>query len=240
MSNIFKSENLDKDFIAFQEALNKTNIQLHTISNENRVSLKRYHRLTYIIALFENKLETKWKGHENKFLFLNELLSDLLANCSLSLIGFQHSSLIITRRLLENFYNHIFYFEHPVEFELLNLGRNDYTPIVELKNYFESHPVVKPLLDKNIKIFNDQVFYHYQELCRTVHTKGEDFMGLAKNIDEIKPAFNFIDHLTLVNKSTQSIIYLLYKFHRDLKFTNIETDLISKTFTKSLRSSLLS
>jgi len=239
MSNIFKSQNLDKDFITFQEALNKTNIQQHEISGENKASLKRYHRLTYIIALFENKLESKWK-EENRFLFLNELLSDLLANCSLSLIGFQYSSLIITRRLLENFYNHIYYFEHPVEFELLNLGRNDYTSIVELKKYYESHPFVKPLLDNNIKIFNDQVFAHYQELCKTVHSKGEDFMGLAKNIKEIKPEYNLVNHFTLINQSTQAIIYLLFKFHRDLKFTNMETDLIAKTFTKPLRGSLLS
>lgn len=239
MSNIFKSENLDKDFTKFQETIIESKELSHSISAQNKPFLKKYHRLTYIIALFENKLENKWK-EDNKFLFLNELLSDLLANCSLSFIGFYYPSLIITRRLIENFYNHIFYFDHPVEFELLNQGRNEYTPILELKNYYEVHPLIKALEDKNVKIFNDQLYHHYQELCRIVHTKGEPFMGLAKNLEDIKPNFDLSKHLNIANISILSIIYLLFKFHRDLNFTNIETNLISNSFPKTLRSILLS
>lgn len=239
MANIFKSENLDKDFIKFQQSLFETNKFNHLITSTTKPVLKKYHRLTYLIALFENKLETKWK-EDNKFLYLNELLSDLLTNSSLCFIGFYHASLIITRRLIENFYNHVYYFDHPVEFELLNLGRNEYTPMLELKSYFEAHPIIKSLDDKNIKHFNDQVFKHYQELCKTVHTKGETFMGLAKNLEDIKPVFDLAQHLTAINLSTQNIVYLLYKFHRDLRFTNVESNLISSTFPKNIRGMLMS
>lgn len=239
MTSIFQSQNIDKDFEDFQKALLKTNRFQFSITEQIKPNLKKYHRLTYTIALFENKLESKWK-EENKFLFVNEILSDLLANSSISFIGFYYSSQILIRRSIENFYNHIFYFEHPVEFELLNSGRNDYTPIIELKNYFEAHPIIKPITDTNIKIFNDQLFQHYQDLCRTVHTKGENFMGLAKNLEEIKADFDLVYHLDLINKSLQSIIYLLYKFHCDLAFTRTETDIISKSFPKNLRRHLLS
>ena len=239
MSSIFKSENLDKDFTKFQDKLLQSCELSFKIDAINKPFLKKYHKLTYVIALFESKLEDKWT-EDNKFLFLNELLSDLLSNCSLTFIGFYHSSLIITRRLIENFYNHVFYFDHPVEFELLNLGRNEYTPILDLKSYFESYPLIKALEDKEIKNFNDQLFHHYQELCRTVHTKGETFMGLAKNLEEIKPVFDLAKHLNNVNVSIQSIVYLLYKFHRDLSFSNVENNLISSVFPKNLRSKLLS
>lgn len=239
MTNIFHSQNLDKDFEYFQKALLKTNKLKFSIDDTVKPTLKKYHRLTYAIALFENKLEQKWE-EDNKFLYLNEILSDLLSNSSISFIGFYYSSHILIRRIIENFYNHIFYFEHPVEFELLNLGRNDYTPIIELKNYFELHPIIKPIIDNNIKLFNDQLFQHYQELCKTVHTKGEDFMGLAKNLEEIKPDFDIISHLEAINKSIQSVIYLLYKFHFDIVFSNTELDIISKSFSRNLRKSLLS
>ncbi|MCR8561214.1 hypothetical protein KXD93_26410 [Mucilaginibacter sp. BJC16-A38] len=239
MSGIFKSENIDKDFTKFQAKLAESGKLLHLIDVKNKPFLKKYHRLTYLIALFEGKLEENFK-EDNKFLFLNELLSDLLSNCSLIFIGFYHPSLIITRRLIENFYNHIYYFDHPVEFELLNLGRNDYTPMHELKLYFDSHPLIKAIEDKNTKIFNDQLFHHYQELCRTVHTKGEIFMGLAKNLEEVKSQFDVSRHINTINISILSIVYLLYKFHRSLSFTNVEKNLISNTFTKTLRSPLLS
>ncbi len=238
MSNIFKSENLDIDFDNFQLALLKTNEFKFEIDEKIKPLLKKYHRFTYALALIHNKLEDNCQD-ENKFLFVNEILSDLLANTSLCFLGFYNSSQIIFRRLLENFYNHVYYFEHPVEFELLNLGRNDYTPIIELKTYYENHPIIKGLVDKNIKIFNDQIFQHYQELCRTVHTKGESFMGLAKNLEEIKLDFDLHSNIDQSNKSIQSIIYLLFKFHRDLTFSNVERDLIAKSFPKNLRRNLL-
>lgn len=239
MSNIFHSSNLDSDFTEFQKAILKTNKFKYSVTNEVKPHFKKYHRLTYVIALVENKLEQSF-NEENKFLFVNEILSDLLSNASLALIGFYYSSQILVRRLIENFYNHIYYFEHPVEYEFLNLGRNDYTPMIDLKNYLEAHPIIKPLKDPNIKLLNTAIFQHYQELCKTVHTKGEDFMGLAKNIEEIKPDFNLAHQFESINKTLSSIIYLLFKFHSDITLTNVEKDLIAKSFPRYMRQQLLS
>jgi hypothetical protein len=237
MSNIFHSTNLDKDYSAFEKALFKTNKFKFQLTPILKSKLKKYHQLTYAIALIEKKLEEKYPS-EHKFLFVNEIISDLLSNSSIIFIGFYYASQILTRRLIENFYNHIYYFEHPVEYELLNLGRNEYTPIIELKNYFEIHPIIKPIVDLNIKKYNDELFQHYQDLCRTVHTKGEDFMGLAKNLEEIKPEFEIDKHFDNTIKSLMSMLYLLYKFHYEITFSNIEKDLISKSFHKNIRKSL--
>jgi len=239
VANIFKSEILEKDLGDFIYSLNQQTISNHSIDSSSKPLIKKFHRNAYIIALLLNKLE---KRHidEHRFLFLSEVLSDLLSNIKLSIIGFKQSSLIITRRILENFYNHIYYFEHPVEYKLLNLGRNEYTPILELKSYLEAHPLFKTISDRNIKIFNDQVFQHYQELCRIVHTKGRNFMGLAKNLEDIRPGYILNDHIESINNTILVMVYLLFKFHRDLEFSNIEKSLISKTFPISLRGHLLS
>lgn len=238
MSNIFESKNIEKDFEAFQKSLVKTNIFKFAITPLNEPSFNKYHRLSYVIALIESKLENQWR-EENKYLFVNEILSDLLVNSSLCLIGFYSSSKILTRRIIENFYNHIYYYDHPIEYVQLNMGKNEYTSFNELKNYYESHPIFKIQPDKFIKIQNDHLYACYQELCKTVHTKGELFMGLAKNLDEIKPEYDLVEHLTYTNNILISVIYLMFKFHRDVTFTPTETDLVAKSIPKNMRSDLL-
>jgi hypothetical protein len=121
---------------------------------------------------------------------------------------------------------------------LINLGRNEYFPIIEQKKYLEAHPVFRGIDDTNIKKLNSDLFLHYQELCKVVHTKGEDFMGLAKNLEEIKPDFDLNKHIKLINESLRAIIYLLYKFHTDVSFTHVEKDIIAKSFPKKVRGTL--
>lgn len=239
MSNIFKSDNLERDLALFFVELDKPVDSQHSVNSKNKPIVKKYHRQAYVLALYIGKIQAK-HFDDNKFMFLAELLSDVLSNCKLSILGFKQSSLILSRRMIENFYNHIYYYEHPVEYELLNLGRNDYTPLIDLKSYYEAHPVIRPLGDKNIKDLNSHIFNHYQDLCRVVHTKGEDFMGLAKNLEEIRPSFDLSEHLSQINSTMQAVLYLLFKFHRDLTYTHVEKDLISKTFPTNLRASLLS
>lgn len=241
MTNIFHSQNLEKDYTKFQKAFLKTNTFKHTLSPKIKTKFKKYHHLTYVIALFNTKLESFW-NERNRYLFLNEILSDLLLNLTISFIGFHRASEIILRRNIENFYNHIYYFEHPVEYQLLNLGKNDYVPIQNLRSYFEEHPTINPELsvDSNIKKYNDQLFLKYQELCRTVHTKGEAFMGLAKNLEEIKPKIDFASHLQNMNQTIQFIIYLLFKFHTELTFSNTERNIVSNAFSRDVRRLLFS
>ena len=238
MANIFQSENLENDFVKFQETLLTTNEFKFDIDETIKPVLKKYHRLTYVVALFQDKMEKEYElGY--KYLFVNEILSDLLSNCSIVFIGYYYSSQILTRRLIENFYNHIYYFNHSIEFELLNLGKNEYTPIIELRRYIDSHPRFQLINDDDIKKNNDSIFMHYQNLCRVVHTKGHGFMGLAKNLEEIKPLFQLKEHFEEINQTLLSMIYILYKFHSELQFTNTEIDIVAKSFPRPIRGKLL-
>ncbi len=240
MSNIFKSQNLDSDLKAFTAALFKTNSFISEITNEIKPSFNRHHKLIYTIALIQYKLEQKHRSDHNKYAFLAEIQSDLLSNISLIFLGFYHQSQMAIRRIIENFYNQVYYFYHPVEFQLLNNGRNEYQPIIQLKEFVDILPTLTELGDKNIKLFNQEVFNHYHELCRTVHTKGIKFMGLAKTIEEIKTLFDVKSHLDHLNGIISKMIYLFYKIYEDLSFTNIEKDLIAKAFDRPVRAALLS
>lgn len=241
MTNIFHSENVEKDFRDFESVLNSITGAKYDISEpKNKSIIKKYHQVTYIIALLLKKNELQWKESVHKYIFLNEILSDLLINSHLSILGYLSSSLMIVRRILENFYNHIYYFDHPIELEQLNNGRNEYVPIIDLKKYIESYPYIKSLDDENIKIYNDRIFSYYHELCKVVHTKGVDFMGLARTLEEIKKPYDFEKHLQAINDIMLNIIYLLYKFHKEIRFTHEETNLITKVFSKDIRGQLLS
>lgn len=238
MSNIFQSKSIESDLDDFLKAIFETNKYQFKIE-DTKGHVKKYHRHTYVIALIETKLETLHAG-THRYIFLNEMLSDLLSVISLAFLGFYQPAEIITRRIIENFYNHIFYYDHKIEFQLLNSGKNDYLPMSDLKNYLSSHPVFKSIDDSNVKIYNDEIFRHYQELCKFVHSKGEGFMGLAKNLEDTKTDFDIKLLLQQIVTSLQGAIYLLYKFHDEIEYTRVELDLIAKTFNKNIRGSLLS
>ena len=239
---MFPSSNLDADYVLFEKALFKTGKVKYPFTSGLVPSLKRYYKCTYAISLFKIKLFNKFKAEPNKYLFVAEIVSDLLSNSSISVLGFYNSSKILTRRLIENFYNHVYYFEHPVEFELLNMGRNEYTPLKDLKLYYNAHPNIssKVEIDKNIKDFNDNIFNHYTELCKHVHTKGADFMNLASNLSEIKPDFDIIAHLDQINKTCSEMIYLIYKFNDELFFSNVEKAIIANLYAAPVKRQLFS
>jgi hypothetical protein len=240
MSNIFKSENLSRDYQNFEGALFAPKSNKYTLSREFKPQLKKYHTLTYIIALFAHKLQEKWVEDFHKYLFVSEIRSDLLSNSEISILGYYNSSKILSRRFIENFFNHVYFFDHPVEYELLNQGRNEYTPLIELKQYFLNHPVIKAQLnlDSNIKIYSENLINNYHELCKHVHTKGVDFMDLATNLTETRPEIDIIKHFEFANGAASDMIYLLYKFHQDISFTPVEKSILSKAFPRDVRRSL--
>src|SRR5437870_3369454 len=133
------SANLQGDYSRFKKEIEKTNKVLFKIDAAIEPVFKKNHKSIYVLALLLAKLKDKEK-EENKIAFFAEILSDFLTITKLAFNGFEIPSLILLRRIIENFYNHIYYSDHLVEYLHLNRGRNEYTPIEELKLYFESHP----------------------------------------------------------------------------------------------------
>ena len=216
---------LEKDYLKFKKEIEKSVKRLFKIESGVETSFKKHHKSTYAIALILTKLESIVK-EENKLIFLAEILSDVLTLTKLSFIGFETPSQIILRRLIENFYNHIYYFDHSIEYAHLNAGRNEYFPMEKLKLYFDSHPVFFDRTDPTIKEYNSNLFKEYQELCKVVHSKGKDSMNLAKCLKDLRQEFDITELLNKVNNIELYIVYLLYKFHMELKYTATEKNLI--------------
>lgn len=219
------SENVNKDFLRFEKDIKKSLTCFFELDSAITNELEKYHKNTYIIALILEKLKSIYK-EENKIIFYAELLSDLLACSRLSLLGLENVSLMILRRAIENFYNHIYFIHHPIEYEHLNAGRNEYTPIMKLKEYLEGHPVFFSSEDTTIKEYNDRLFKEYHELCKVVHSKGRESMNLANCLKQLVNDFDIKEFLNRVSNIELLIVYLTYKFHKEIKFTAVEKSLI--------------
>lgn len=220
------SEYLNQDYEKFLKEIVKSSKSLFKIDSTLESNFKKHHKSVYVIALILTKLKQEEKG-ENKLIFLAEILSDLLTISKLSFLGFESPSLIVLRRATENFYNHIFYSDHPVEYEHLNLGKNEYTPIDKLKLYFDTHPVFNGSADPVLKEFNQSLFNEYQQLCRVVHSKGKDAMNLSKCLKDLTDEFDMNSFLLNVINIELFLVYMLYKFHKSLKFTATEKSIIT-------------
>lgn len=231
------SEFLNQDYLKFSKEIAKSSKSLFKVQGILETNFKKHHKSIYSIALILTKLK-KDNKEENKIVFLSEILSDLLTIAKLSFLGFENPSQIILRRIIENFYNHIFYTDHPIEYEHLNIGKNEYTPIDKLKTYFDTHPVFIGSEDPNLKEFNQSLFNEYQILCKVVHTKGRDAMNLSKCLKDLTETFDINDLLKQVINVELSIVYLTYKFHSELKFTATEKGIITSVIPTKKRQHL--
>jgi len=231
------SEYLNQDYSKFYKEIGRSSRSPFKIAGDIEINFRKHHKSLYAIALISSKLNTVVK-EENKLIFIVEIISDLLTVTKLAVLGFENPSLIILRRAIENFYNHIYYTDHSIEYEFLNLGKNEYTPIDKLKNYFDNHPNFVGSEDPLLKEYNQLLFNEYQKLCKIVHSKGKESMNLAKCLKELVEDFEINELLETLIDIELFLFYLLYKFHRDLKFTATEKGIITSLVPANKRAHL--
>ncbi|MCL2291188.1 MAG: hypothetical protein FWC34_10910 [Bacteroidetes bacterium] len=235
MSSIFESQKKEQDFLLFKDEILKIN---DTLSKDVSAlpEFKKFHSLLYALSLIQIKV-TQVEKIPNRTVFLQEIRSDLLLLITHAIFGYHNTSMMTYRKVIENFYNHIFYFNHEIEFFHLNNGKNEYTPIINLKNYLITHP--KFLEDKLNKDFNDYIFNEYTKLNNYVHAKGIHFMGLAKSLQDLRQTIDYSRVLYGINITIYKIIFLLFKFHNNIKFQPVELKLITDCIPKTMRKKLM-
>ena len=238
MASVFRSTNIIEDYENFVSAIySLSNNIVYTRDQITISSLKKLHNSIYGIALVTKKKKIRAKGVFNKYLFLSEILSDALTIPCLLVQGFINPSLILMRRVCENFFNHIYYHDHPVEFSLLINGSNAYVPMIRHKEYAINHP--ENIKDQDRLTSIHDIFNEYQELCNIVHTKGIEYMSLTTKIQDIKlKNININQKIERMSTLYQQILFVIFKFHKDLKYSNVEKGIVSSAVTKGMRGSV--
>ena len=101
-------------------------------------SARKLHKATYSLVLWRFRL----KGSRGcGKVFVQELASDALQILPQALMGYNKTTKLLTRGLIENSLRHLYFADHPVEFQRMHGDKKWYVPMSALKEYAMTHPV---------------------------------------------------------------------------------------------------
>jgi hypothetical protein len=187
------------------------------INDDNRSSLRSFrkiHDITYVIAIWEEKLTTFFQ-EENQYFFVSDLKSDLVQLMTIVLVGHKKSTALLLRSAIENTLKHLFFYHHPIEFIQYRAG-NYPCKLEDLSRYARDHPFIGQKVSESKVI--DQLVSRYKELSKRVHGRNTPHQELAENLESIRfdPIF-FEEILHGVNELGNAVGFIFYLFHVDLR-----------------------
>jgi hypothetical protein len=133
-------------------------------SAELIVNARHIHSYTYSLILWRFRL-TKLPEHSK--VFLEEIASDALQILPQIMMGYGKTAKLLIRGIIENVLRHIFFSDHPVEFERMNREQKWYLTMDELCDYAKAHPEYLKT-EKKFDAIN-QLTSLYSELSSGVH-----------------------------------------------------------------------
>jgi len=158
--------------------------ETHNISipfkSKNINTIKKTHETVYSYLIFKSKLKANNKAN----IFLSEMQSDYLQLMSLLLKGYDKLAMILLRDILENTLKFIYYFDHPIEFILLEDKNKNYISFEDLIRYVCEHPELKHHSEK-LQLLS-RIKTKYSELSKYIHSKDCNYMQLIKYLKQIK------------------------------------------------------
>src|SRR5271157_4323404 len=125
------------DFALVLEFLKKRGIVPATPPNPLVESAKRIHRATYSLILWRFRLR---RIPEHGQVFVEEIASDALQLLPQVLMGYGKTTKLLTRGIVENTLRHLYFSDHPIEFERMNREQKWYVSLEDLFDYAKIHP----------------------------------------------------------------------------------------------------
>jgi hypothetical protein len=171
---------------------------------------KVIHRYTYGLILWRFRLG---ELPPHSAAFLDELSSDALQILPQTLMGYDKTTSLLIRGVLENALRHVYFSDHPVEFARLNRDRKWYVGMDSLFEYARNHfdfVVTEPKFD-----CVSQISSLYSSMSETVHGRTVHNLELREALAQI--AFDqelATRHAANVVKCAQAVGFLLAIFHR--------------------------
>lgn len=199
---------------------------------------KKIHRLTYSFIWWRFRFSRGRPDYQKVFLY--ELASDALQILPQALMGYQKTTTLLIRGVIENVLRHIYFFDHPIEFQKANSNKEWHLPVKEHFSYLKTHP----LYTQTEKEFDaiGRLSNLYRDLSVRVHgmklTHMEMRPGLKKNKLQ---APIFVEQLDFIRRCAESSNFLLAVFHKDavLKLPQDDQQIIRLTFPAKARRILL-
>jgi hypothetical protein len=170
---------------------------------------KAIHANTYSLILWRFRLP---KLSDHAQIFVEEIASDALQVLPQVLMGYSKTSKLLIRCIAENALRHIYFSDHPIEFERMNREKKWFLTLDGLCDYAKNHPAFLKT-EKKFDAIN-QIVSLYSELSAGVHGRAVRDLEMRTALRKIiyHEAAAKIE-ANLLHKCTQATNFLLAIFH---------------------------
>ena len=172
---------------------------------------KRIHRATYSLILWRFRLK---QLPEHSKVFIEEIASDALQILPQALMGYSKTTKLLTRGIAENVLRHIYYADHPVEFERMNREQKWFMTMESLFEYAKIHPVFmtkETRFDALARLRN-----LYSDLSAGVHGSKVRDLEMRVALKKIKYEQAAVHaEMLLVERCAESVNFLIAAFNQD-------------------------
>jgi len=180
---------------------------------------RRIHSATYSLILWRFRLKGL-PAHGKPF--VEEIASDALQILPQVLMGSGKPVNLLTRGIIENTLRHIYFSEHPVEFEKMNQERQWFMTMADLFTYAKTHPALM-LSEKRFDAVN-RLSTLYSDLSAGIHGRAVADLEMRIALNKISYSESLAKkHVALVERCAAAANFLIAVFHR-LKLVKFQTE----------------
>jgi hypothetical protein len=198
------------DFKSVVDFLTGAGIVEKPLRSNLAVNARKTHAATYSLILWRFRLRRLPARGQ---VFIDEIASDALQILPQIMMGYGKTVTLLTRGIIENTLRHIYFMDHPVEFDRMNCDKKWFLPIKELFEYTKMLPPFTETEQRFDAI--NQLSSLYSELSAGVH--GRTVQDLETRIALAKIRYNDSagsKHATATQRCAAAANFLLAMFHR--------------------------
>ncbi len=126
---------VDQDFSETLVLLQSRTMAQTSLTQPEVKKLRSLHHAIYSLCIWDHFV----KVDDNGQVFLGEIASDAMQITPHVLCGFRRSSMLLARSIIENTLRHIYFTDHPVEFERANRDSKFYLSAEQLFDYCRNY-----------------------------------------------------------------------------------------------------
>ena len=170
---------------------------------------KRIHRASFSLILWRFRLK---RIPQHGKVFIEEVASDALQILPQVLMGYGKTTKLLTRGIVENTLRHLYFSDHPIEFERMNREQKWYVSLEDLFDYAKIHPAFLRTESRFDAI--SRLASLHSDLSAGVH--GRQVQDLEMPLKKIaySPA-EAAKQTQLIERCAQSANFVLAVFHQE-------------------------
>jgi hypothetical protein len=172
---------------------------------------RKIHQATFSLILWRFRL----KGlPQHGRAFIEEIASDALQVLPQVLMGYGKTAKLLTRGIIENTLRHLYFSDHPIEFERMNRDIFWYMTVERLLEYVKIHPAFLESESKFDAI--NRLKTLYGELSAGIHGRTVRHLEMRIALNEIVYNHDVAkEQAELMDRCVEATNFLLAMFHRE-------------------------